>query len=341
MTRLSVRRCAAFIMAGVLAISLGVACGGGDDNEGNEGNSTPAASGGSLAWDAQSLSESEGGAPFVPTILPTSLGVGPSRMLFALIDRDAGTLVSGAEITATYYRLPADPDADPTSAEEVASLDAHPRVLDLRAVAGEGEASDADLTTVYSTNPEFDASGFWGVSLNIDVDGETYQPRMKFWVMEQTPEIAIGSPAPRSEQATLADVDDPATISSEAEPTLEMLDETVAEALDTGKPVVVAFVTPAFCVSRFCGPIMDKVVQPAFDEYGDRVEFVHIEPYDVPKARAEAVLEPVPAVEEWGLRSEPFIFVIDSEGIVRTKLEGVTDLDELSTAIEAVLPGGA
>ena len=82
---------------------------------------------------------------------------------------------------------------------------------------------------------------------------------------------------------------------------------------------------------------MDAVIQPAFEEYGDRVEFVHIEPYDLAKARADAVLEPVPAVLEWGLRTEPFIFVIDTDGIVRVKLEGVTDLAELSEAIESVL----
>src|SRR5690606_16540549 len=136
---------------------------------------------------------------------------------------------------------------------------------------------------------------------------------------------------------TLADVDDAAAISSQPEPNEAMLDQTVAAALDGGKPVVIAFVTPAFCVTRYCGPVMDAVVQPAFEQYGDRVEFIHIEPYDLAKARGDAVLEPVPAVVEWGLRTEPFIFVIDGEGIVRVKLEGVTDLAELSEAIESVL----
>ena len=329
MTHPLVRQIAAFFLIGTAAVAL-VACGGGDDGGGGD----------DLTWDAQSLQESESAAPFVPTLISTSVGVGPSRQLYALIDRETETLVSDASIVAHYYRLAADPEAEPAVFEEGATLDAQQRVLDLRGVAG-GDASspvnDADLTTVYSVTPSFDAPGFWGVALDITVGDETYHPRMKFWVLEETPEVGIGEAAPRSEQLTLADVEDPAAVSSQPDPAEEMLDQTVAEALDSGKPVVIAFVTPAFCVTRFCGPVMDAVVQPAFERYGDRVEFVHIEPYDLTKAREDGVLEPVPTVLEWGLRTEPFIFVVDEEGIVRVKLEGVTDLDELSTAIESVL----
>ncbi|MGE3961027.1 MAG: TlpA family protein disulfide reductase [Dehalococcoidia bacterium] len=319
------RRLVAIALLGS-ALAL-VACGGGDESSED------------LTWDSLSLQESADDAPFVPTILPTTIGVGPGRVLFALIDREEGTLVSDATMTARFYRLASDPEVEPEVSEEVASLDVVKRVLDLRGAAGTGESplNDSDLTTVYSSTPELDTPGYWGVVLDIEFEGKQYQPRMKFWVLEETPEVAIGDPAPASVQPTLADVDDPAIISSVADPNEAMLDQTVAEALQTGKPVVVAFVTPTFCQTRYCGPVMEAVVQPAWEQYGDRVEFVHIEPYDLPKARAEGLLEPVPTVLEWGIRQEPFIFVIDAEGIVRVKLEGVTDLPELSEAIELVL----
>lgn len=335
MTRPPVRQFAAFLFIGIAATAL-VACGS-DANGDTEGAAVGQQGG--LTWDARSTQQSADGAPFVPTLLPTSVAVGESRMLFALIDRDAGTLLSDATITARYYQLAADPEVEPGVSEESETLEAHKRVLDLRGVAGDGASpvNDADLTTVFSTNPTFDAAGYWGVVLDIKIGDETYQPRMKFWVLEETPEVGIGEPAPRSEQLTLADVDDPAIISSQVDPVEDMLDQTVAAALETGKPVVVAFVTPSFCQTRFCGPVMESVVQPAWERYGDRVEFVHIEPYDLPKARQDAVLEPVPTVLEWGIRQEPFIFVLDAEGIVRAKLEGVTDLDELSAVIEGVL----
>ena len=40
---------------------------------------------------------------------------------------------------------------------------------------------------------------------------------------------------------------------------------------------------------------------------------------------------------EWGLTSEPWVFVIDTEGKVRVGLEGITDAEELSLYIGAVL----
>ncbi len=343
MNRHLLRRPAALLLIAAAALAL-VACSS-DDTDGADGSPTTAAQQPTgeaptgLTWEARTLQESEEAAPFTTTVIPTSIAVGPSRMLFALIDREAGTLVSGATITAHYYRLAPDPEAEPEVSEAYATREVTSRTLDLRGVPGAGDSpvNDADLTTVYSTTATFDAPGFWGVALDITVDGETYQPRMKFWVLEDTPEVAIGEPALRTEQPTLADVDDAVAISSQTEPTEAMLDQTVAAALDSGKPVVIAFVTPAFCVTRYCGPVMDAVIQPAFEEYGDRVEFVHIEPYDLAKARADAVLEPVPAVLEWGLRTEPFIFIVDADGIVRVKLEGVTDLAELSEAIESVL----
>lgn len=337
MTRHLVRRYTAVLITGVAAVAL-VACG--SDADGSpEGDPAEALAAEGLTWDARSTQESADDAPFVPTLLPTSVAVGESRMLFALIDRDAGTLLSDATITAHYYRLAEDPEVEPEVSEQSETMEAHKRVLDLRGVSGEGSSpvNDADLTTVFSTTPSFDTAGYWGVVLDIQIGDETYQPRMKFWVLEETPEIGIGEPAPRSEQLTLADVDDPAIVSSQVDPVEDMLDQTVAAALETGKPVVVAFVTPTFCQTRFCGPVMESVVQPAWEQYRDRVEFVHIEPYDLPKARQDAILEPVPAVLEWGIRQEPFIFVLDEEGIVRAKLEGVTDLEELSALIEKVL----
>ncbi len=58
-----------------------------------------------------------------------------------------------------------------------------------------------------------------------------------------------------------------------------MLHETtIADALRTGTPAVVIFATPAFCESRFCGPITD-VIQDLAERYSDRAEFIHVEIY--------------------------------------------------------------
>lgn len=347
----------ALLLVGTAATVALAACGSDDDSP--------------MAWDAQSLQATVEGLPFIPSVINSSLGVGESRVVVALIDRDEGTIVGNAAVTGTFYRLANNPDAEPEVFEaftDATSLTA--RVLDLDVLSDSGstrtiedrptrdallhlaawvspeqdtpaapshDEHEHELTTVYTTNVAFDQFGYWGLGLRVEVDGQTYQTRLKFWVMEHQGEVAIGAAAPRTTQFTLRDVDDPAEISSAPIPNPAMLEKTVAEALDTGRPLVVAFVTPAFCQTRYCGPVLEAVVEPAWQEYGDRVEFVHIEPFDLDVARAQGTLEPVPAVAEWGLQTEPFIFIVDAEGIVQTKLEGITDLEELSEAIEAVL----
>jgi glutathione peroxidase-family protein len=52
---------------------------------------------------------------------------------------------------------------------------------------------------------------------------------------------------------------------------------------------------------------------------------------DYAKARVSSVFE------EWGLKTEPFTFVIDSSGSVSAKFEGFVTTEELSEAIEKAL----
>ena len=42
-------------------------------------------------------------------------------------------------------------------------------------------------------------------------------------------------------------------------------------------------------------------------------------------------------MEEWNLRSEPWIFVVDGRGIVRARFEGLTTRRELEGALRLVL----
>jgi hypothetical protein len=46
----------------------------------------------------------------------------------------------------------------------------------------------------------------------------------------------------------------------------------------------------------------------------------------------------VPATGEWGLPSEPWVFVVDGSGIVSSAFEGAASNDELTTAIDAISP---
>jgi hypothetical protein len=68
------------------------------------------------------------------------------------------------------------------------------------------------------------------------------------------------------------------------------------------------------------------------------VNFVHVETFEDISARSRDELVPVPAVAEWGLPSEPWVFVIDARGMVAATFEGSASEEELNEAIAAVAP---
>jgi len=69
-------------------------------------------------------------------------------------------------------------------------------------------------------------------------------------------------------------------------------------------------------------------------EHFPRVNFVHVEPYDLDKLPEK--VEPVPAVEAWGLPSEPWVFVTDARGRVAAKYEGSVAPGELTAELRSL-----
>ena len=306
------------VLLGGAALLL-AACGG-------EGDGVSAAH-----WDAYGIAESQEDSEFTPIILNSPLGVGPNRVEVALTD--GGARSPAGPVTGQLYRLADDPDEDSEARVLHAELSLSPRSI---ATSG-ASASVGSSPTVYIANVEFDAPGWWGLSLSVDLDGEhTEGVLVRFWVREHTSEPAVGDPAPRSTQLTLRDVDDVTEIDSTVLPNPSFHDLTIAEALDSGKPVVVAFVTPAFCQTRFCGPVMESVIIPTSEQYGDRIHVVHVEPFNLASAR-EGRLEPVAAVQEWGLLQEPFVFIVAQDGTIAAKFEGIMEAEEVSAVLDALL----
>ena len=68
--------------------------------------------------------------------------------------------------------------------------------------------------------------------------------------------------------------------------------------------------------------------QPA----SSRVQFIHVEVYE-DNDPAKGVNR---WVKEWRLPTEPFTYVVDRTGVIRTKLEGAYSVAELERAVAAV-----
>ncbi len=115
----------------------------------------------------------------------------------------------------------------------------------------------------------------------------------------------------------------------------ELHNVSVAQALDAGEPFVVFFASPQFCVSAMCGPVTDTMEQ-AQAQLSGAVVFIHIEPWDLVAARERGELVAAPVVREWRLLSEPWTFVVDGDGLVAARFEGLVTVDEILAALEAL-----
>lgn len=185
---------------------------------------------------------------------------------------------------------------------------------------------------------EFDSPGLWQLEVLATRAGRELSPvRTEFEVSTEGIGLQVGDEAPASRQPTLEDATDISEIDSSDPPRVEMHRVTIADALESGKPVLVAFATPAFCTSRICGPVMDTVVDPLYEKYRDRVVFIHVEPYRLKETREGVGLILTETMEEWGLTTEPWLFVIDSEGRIAAKFEGIVSVDEVEAVLREVL----
>ena len=261
---------------------------------------------------------------------------GENRFVVGLFDQDTEP-ITGAEVAFRFFKL--DGEQETPKGEAEATAVTVQRSYTHTHADGTVEKHSAGETGVYVAHPTFDEAGSWGVEVTAAIKGKKFDPvGAAFTVLQEGKSVAVGAQAPRSETPTLYDVADITDIDTSDKPIPEMHAMTIAEAVTSGRPSVIVFATPAFCLSRVCGPTKE-IVDDLFQQYKDQANFVHVEPYDLEKARSGEGLFPVKAAEEWGLQSEPWVFVVDAKGVVTAKFEGVVSMDELKAVLDPLIAG--
>jgi hypothetical protein len=183
----------------------------------------------------------------------------------------------------------------------------------------------------YVANVEFPAAGDWKAVFITEAPGKAQEAiGVSFQVHETGVTVPVGGKAPASDTPTADDVGGVLSkLSTDTTPDPAFYRLSVADALAAGRPFVLVFATPAFCRSAQCGPTLDKV-KAAAKAAPPTVAFINVEPYKLeytegrlqPVLDANGQLQPVAAADEWGLLSEPWIFTVDSSGVVRGSFEG-------------------
>ncbi len=272
-----------------------------------------------------------------PIIVSSELSVGPNRFLIGLADEERRTLVIGAQLHFRLFKL--GDDGRPVALK--AEMDARSITVEKNYTHvhrdGTAETHGAGIIGVYVANVEFDQPGAWGVEITGTFNGQplpTLTPG--FEVQEESLSVPIGRPAPRTVQTILKDVKDISEIDTSNPPDPHMHTLTIADAVTSGRPTVIVFSTPGFCMTRICGPTKD-VVDQLYEKYKGQANFIHVEPYDLEKVQSGQGLIPVPAMAEWGMETEPWVFLIDREGKVGAKFEGITSFEEVEEAFTPLL----
>jgi hypothetical protein len=311
-----------FIGMVVAAAMLVAACGGGGSDEGRFPDTLVI-----------------GDDDIRPQLISAELVTGKNRFAFALYGPD-GLLIVDADVHMTFYRLHDDGreelrfERDALSAVPARDAGIEQALEHIHADGSRHtHANVGEDVGIYTTVLEFDEAGRWGVEMEIEAGDlkETILPSFTVGTVSTT--AAIGSDAPRSVNRTVDDVDDITLIDSSAEPSEEMHTETIAEAIESGRPVLVLFAVPGYCTSQLCGPEIE-IMRLLYPEYSDRVSFIHVEPFEVPSSPDRVLVQ---AAKDFGLDTEPWFFVIDAEGKISMKFEGPTSRQELVDALEEVL----
>jgi hypothetical protein len=269
-------------------------------------------------------------------LLTTSeLVVGQNRLGFGLL-KD-GKLIPDARVVVRLYAI------DGEDARLVAETPA--RYLRLEVIEQgkrihihpDGSRHDhgdaTDVQGIYVAQMTFPRAGNWGLEILAQSGGgAVVSARLSVGALESSLAPMVGASAPRSRNRTAGDVADLKQIDSSDPPDPRLHQTRIADAIAQGKPQVIVFATPRYCTSRVCGPVVD-IVRTLIPIYGDRVAFIHEEIWET----GAALQKFSPTVEEWNLRSEPWIFVVDGKGTVRARFEGVTTRRELEAALRLVL----
>ncbi|MEX1168542.1 MAG: SCO family protein [Chloroflexota bacterium] len=192
--------------------------------------------------------------------------------------------------------------------------------------------------------------GLWRLRVTADRAGTSLTGTTTVTALDPGGTAPLGGPAPRIATPTLDDVGGIArAVTTDPAPDLRLSRRSTADALAEGQPFVLVVDSTRFQVSQACGRAI-IMARYLLDRWRD-VGFIHLEPFRYSVVASTPVLdgslddptltEPAAAwgfgEDPWGAQSMPWVFVVDGDGIVRAKYQGVmgtADIDVMVALIE-------
>ena len=288
-------------------------------------NSSGGTAASGVATPSVAASTTAGSAPFIPQLVSSETIVGTNRFLFGIDDASGTKSIGTPDIKVQVGFQSAGPPAatiQPTAARFIWAI--------------------PDERGLYSAEVTFPTAGDWTAVFRASGAGlPAADVSLQFEVQQTGHAVPIGGSAPSVATPTAATVADVARIATDPTPDPSFYSTSEDAALAKHEPFVLVFATPAFCVSKQCGPTLDGIKAVAKTEPG--MLFINVEPYKLqytgtqlqPVLDATNQLQEVAAAAAFGIVSEPWTFVVDGKGIVRGSFEAVVSPEELKAAIAA------
>lgn len=261
-----------------------------------------------------------------PVLVSTQAWPGRNRILLTVED-GANQPLTGPDLAvrATFHEL-----VDGAGPEAIAAVGTFVRV-----VAGGRGLIELDV--------DLPRAGRWRVDLEATLPGGS--PLAGWAELEVRPDGAtppIGAPAPAVATPTVRDVGgDFARITSDPIPNPSLYWLSATEALAAGKPFVLVLDSFRFKETQACGGALGLVHH--LGETFPTIAFINVEPYRTTFADGALSLDPpggpgrlAPWSKAWGIEEAPWVFVVDGEGIIRAKFNGILGAEELRAALRAV-----
>jgi hypothetical protein len=252
--------------------------------------------------------------------------VGDNRLAFGVIAKD-GVPVYGK--TAIYV---APKPSDPAEGPFVAPADVlltQPRY----------RSKQAALTTdpffaVYGADVPLSKEGKYSVlSATLSPDGKLVGAPTSIDVLKKSadPIPQVGQKAPKVHTDTLETAKGDVSKIDTRDPPSDMHAKDFADVVGK-QPVALLFSTPQLCQSRVCGPVTDIALQME-SKYGKKMTFIHQEVY-VDNNPQKGLRPPL---QQFHLQTEPWLFVVNKQGIITARLEGSIGVREFENAVKSGL----
>ena len=311
-----------------LSLTAGIAAGCGETDESTSSQAAPEAS--SFPDPAGSsidklMAEYPVDDNLVIAPSETAYTVGKNRFGFGVFTVDHSQ-VGDADVA--LYAAPASggPTQGPYPAR-VESLETDP------AFTAQTTSSDPDSAKdVYVSDVDLAEPGEWHLVALVRGDDGSFRSATLAGpvVAKRTDRIPdVGDKAPVIHTPTVDDVGNVEQIDTRVPPdTMHNVD--FADVVGK-EPVVLLFATPALCQSRVCGPVVD-VAEQMKNERPDDAAYIHMEIWNDNNPQQG----PRPQLSAYKLQTEPWLFVIDEDGRVSTRIEGAFSAGELNAALDRV-----